>query len=64
MTKALSYNLLTAKTTTDLSTLVNEHLADGWRLFGKPFANGDHLYQAVILKKEGTKHRRKASEDG
>ena len=64
MTKARSYNLLTAKTPTDLSTLVNEHLADGWRLHGEPFANSDHLYQAVILNKGSAKRLRKTTEDG
>ena len=64
MTKAQSFNLLTAPTPAALSAQVNEYLADGWRLFGKPFTNGDHLYQAVILKKESTKRPKKPGEDG
>ena len=64
MTQAQSFVLLAAKTTDDLSRIVNEHLADGWRLYGKPFANGDCLYQAVILKRAGAKRLRKTSEDG
>ncbi len=64
MTNAFSFNLITSETATDLSQTVNEHLADGWRLFGKPFWGGDHLYQAVILKKGSRKRLRKTTEDG
>ena len=64
MTHPTAFNLLTAKTATDLSTLVNEHLTDGWRLFGKPFFGDGNLYQAVILKKENTKRLRRTTEDG
>ena len=64
MTHPSAFNLITAKTATALSESVNEHLADGWRLFGKPFFGGDHLYQAVIRKKGGAKRLRKTTEDG
>ena len=64
MTHPTAFNLLTAKTATDLSTLVNKHLAERWRLFGKPFFGDGNLYQAVILKKESTKRLRRTTEDG
>ena len=64
MTQTKSFTLLTAKTADDLSQLVNEHLADGWRLFGKPFFGAGHLYQAVVLKKGSAKRLRKTTEDG
>ncbi len=64
MTKACSYNLITSKTAEDLSAQVNNHLADGWRLHGKPFFGEGNLYQAVILKGESTKRLRRTTEDG
>ena len=64
MTQPKSFNLIASKTADDLSQIVNEHLADGWRLFGKPFFGDGHLYQAVILKKAGAKRLRKTTEDG
>ena len=64
MTQPCAFNLFTAKTADDLSRLVNEHLADGWRLYGKPFFGDGHLYQAVILKEGSEKRLRKTTEDG
>ena len=64
MTHPTAYNLITAKTAEDLSAQVNNCLADGWRLYGKPFFGDGNLYQAVILKKGDEKRLRRATEDG
>jgi hypothetical protein len=64
MTKPSSFNLITSKTAEDLSAQVNNHLADGWRLYGKPFFGDGNLYQAVILKEERDKRLRRTTEDG
>ena len=64
MTKPSSFNLITAKTAEDLSAQVNNHLADGWRLYGKPFFGDGNLYQAVILKEGSGKRLRRTTEDG
>lgn len=64
MTQPSSYTLLTAKTAEELSMSVNNCLADGWRLFGKPFFGNGNLYQAVILKKAEGKRLRRTTEDG
>jgi len=64
MTHPSAFNLITAKSAPVLSESVNEHLADGWRLYGKPFFGDGHLYQAVILKEGSEKRLRKTTEDG
>ena len=64
MTKPSAFNLITSKTAEDLSAQVNNHLTDGWRLYGKPFFGDGNLYQAVILKKESEKRLRRTTEDG
>ena len=64
MTQPTSFNLITATTATNLSRLVNEHLAERWRLFGRPFFGDGHLYQAVILTEGSGKRLRRTTEDG
>lgn len=64
MTQPSSFNLITSKTADQLSQSVNDHLADGWRLYGKPSFGDGHLYQALILKKGDGKRLRRATEDG
>ncbi len=64
MIQPITFNLLTLKIAQDLSKSVNDHLAEDWRLFGKPFFGDGNLYQAVILKKESAKRLRMTTEDG
>ena len=64
MTKACSYNLITSRTSKDLSAEVNNHLEEGWRLHGIPFFGDGNLYQAVILKEADAKRLRRTTEDG
>ena len=64
MTHPSSFNLITSKTAEDLSAQVNNCLADGWRLYGKPFFGDGCLYQAVILKEGSGKRLRRTTEDG
>ena len=44
----MEYKLLCGSIASELNEIVNEHLVDGWTLFGFPFANEHNRFQAVI----------------
>jgi len=58
------FELLAAPYPAELSEAVNAKLAEGWQLFGHPFANGGEFYQAVVGKVETDEATRKAAEEG
>ncbi len=43
---------------------INLKLAEGWQLFGHPFAHNGEFFQAVVGKFETDKRLRKTTEDG
>ena len=58
------FELLAAPYPAELSEAVNAKLAEGWQLFGHPFAHGGEFYQAVVGKVEVDKRLGKTTEDG
>jgi hypothetical protein len=58
------FELLAAPYPAELSEAVNAKLAEGWQLFGHPFAHAGEFYQAVVGKVEADKTTRKTAEDG
>jgi hypothetical protein len=58
------FELLAAPYPAELSEAVNARLAQGWQLFGHPFAHAGEFFQAVVGKVAEDKSNRKASEDG
>jgi hypothetical protein len=48
----LKYKTLGKATTTQLDTLVEQHLELGWELYGNPYYTGFTYIQVVILKEE------------
>jgi len=58
------FELLSAPYPAELSEAVNTKLAEGWQLFGHPFAHAGEFYQAVVGKVETDKATRKTAEDG
>lgn len=58
------FELLSAPYPAELSETVNAKLAEGWQLFGHPFAHAGEFYQAVVGKVEADKRLRKTTEDG
>ncbi len=58
------FELLAAPYPAELSETVNAKLAEGWQLFGHPFAHADEFFQAVVGKVEVDKRLRKTTEDG
>jgi hypothetical protein len=58
------FELLAAPYPAELSEAVNARLAQGWQLFGHPFANADEFFQAVVGKVAEDKRLRKTTEDG
>lgn len=43
-----NYKLLRHSDLSPFNTLVNEHLSDGYILYGEPFVSNNYIYQAVI----------------
>ena len=64
MSHHMIFELLAAPYPVELSEAVNAKLAQGWQLFGHPFAHADEFYQAVVGKVEADKPLRKTTEDG
>ena len=58
------FELLSEPYPAELSEAVNVKLAEGWQLFGHPFANAGEFYQAVVGKVAEDKRIRKTTEDG
>jgi hypothetical protein len=58
------YELLSEPYPVELSEAVNAKLAEGWQLFGHPFAHNGEFFQAVVGKVEADKRLRKTTEDG
>jgi len=58
------FELLAAPYPAELSEAVNAKLAEGWKLFGHPFAHAGEFFQAVVGKVEVDKPLGKNSEDG
>jgi hypothetical protein len=57
------FELLAAPYPAELSEAVNAKLAEGWKLFGHPFAHAGEFYQAVVGKVEVDQPPRKTTED-
>ena len=57
------FELLAAPYPAELSEAVNAKLAEGWKLFGHPFAHAGEFYQAVVGQVEVDKPLRKPTED-
>ncbi len=58
------FELLAAPYPAELSEAVNARLAQGWQLFGHPFAHADEFFQAVVGKVAEDKRLRETTEDG
>ena len=58
------FELLAAPYPAELSEAVNAKLAEGWKLFGHPFAHAGEFFQAVVGKIEVDNTLGKTSEDG
>ena len=58
------FELLAAPYPAELSEAVNARLAQGWQLFGHPFAHAGEFFQAVVGKVAEDKRLRKTTEDG
>ena len=58
------FELLAAPYPAELSEAVNAKLAEGWQLFGHPFAHAGEFYQAVVGKVADDKRLRETTEDG
>jgi hypothetical protein len=58
------YELVSAKTASELSDLVSARILEGWKLFGKPFTGEGTLYQALVVKNNPEKRLRRTTEDG
>jgi hypothetical protein len=57
------YELLSAPYPAELSEAVNARLAQGWQLFGHPFADNGEFYQAIVGKLPADKRLRKTTGD-
>ena len=64
MARTEEYEIISASTASELSQLVNEKLAIGWKPYKQPFADQGKLYQAVVIAKKTEKRLRKTSGDG
>ncbi len=58
------FELLAAPYPAELSETVNAKLAEGWQLFGHPFAHAGEFYQAVVGKVADDKRPGETTEDG
>ena len=63
MSRIIEYAIITGKNSQDLTTKVNEKLAEGWRPRGGLAVNGDQLLQAIVRRGKPGKRIRKTSED-
>ncbi len=52
MSKVQGYSILSAEGVEELTKLVNEKLADGWKPFKQPFVFGDSVCQAMTLREK------------
>jgi hypothetical protein len=59
-----TYELISAPYPAELADAVSARLAEGWKLLGAPFTNGDEFFQAVIRAAATDKRLRRASPDG
>ncbi len=57
------YELLSAPYPAELSEAVNAKLAQGWQLFGHPFADSGEFYQAIVGKLPDDKRLGKTTGD-
>ena len=48
----MKYEILYTRDPGILSDQIDMHLAEGWELYGSPFAFGDYVCQAIIKKDE------------
>ncbi len=64
MSQQSVFELLSAPYPAELSEAVNTKLAQGWQLFGHPFADSGEFYQAVVGRMPDDKRLRKTSADG
>ena len=58
------FELLAAPYPAELSEAVNAKLAEGWQLFGHPFAHAGEFYQAVVGKVADDNRPGETTEDG
>lgn len=59
-----TYELVSAPYPAELADAVSARLAEGWKLFGAPFTNGEDFFQAVVRSGGEDKRLRRASPDG
>ena len=60
-----AYELISAPYPAELTESVNAYLAQGWQLYGAPFAHDGAFFQAVVARPagEGDKRLRRTSTD-
>ena len=58
------FELISAPYPAELSEAVNAKLAQGWQLFGHPFADNGEFYQAIVGRLPDDKRLRKTTADG
>ncbi len=59
-----TYDLIFAPYPAELADAVSARLAEGWKLFGAPFTNGQDFFQAVVRGNPDDKRLRRTSPDG
>jgi hypothetical protein len=64
MSDEKTYDLISAPYPAELADTVSARIADGWKLLGAPFTNGEEFFQAVIRTAAGSKRLRRSSPDG
>lgn len=48
------YQTASGESPAKLDLDINQHISDGWQPYGNPYANGNLLYQAMVLDAEAT----------
>jgi hypothetical protein len=59
-----TYEMVSAPYPAELSDAVSARIAEGWKLFGAPFTNGQEFFQAVVRAAPDDKRLRRTTTDG
>ena len=59
-----TYEMVSAPYPAELSDAVSARIAEGWKLFGAPFTNGQEFFQAVVRAAPDDKRLRRTATDG